>query len=199
MHLLAVSGFLGSGKTTFIIKLAEFASNKGIKTAVIVNEIGEIGIDDQLMKQLEMDVWQIMGGCICCSLRKNLVDTIKKLIGHYTPQLLIVEPSGAAYLDKVYKTLNIALIHELASLRKIVLTDPLRLEKLATVISPLLKSQIGQADLILVNKIDQADEQALSKTETIISGFNPDSPVIRISAKQTIPQTVISELLPWMS
>ncbi len=56
MHLLLVTGFLGSGKTTFIINLTHQAIDAGLKTAALVNEIGEIGIDDQLMRQLDLNV-----------------------------------------------------------------------------------------------------------------------------------------------
>ena len=52
MHLLTISGFLGSGKTTLIIKLAKAATQKGLRAAILVNEVGEIGIDDQLLRQL---------------------------------------------------------------------------------------------------------------------------------------------------
>ena len=79
MHLLLISGFLGSGKTTLIIKLAQAATEAGRKTAILVNEIGQIGLDDQLMRQLDLDVYELLGGCICCTLSSGLVAALEKL------------------------------------------------------------------------------------------------------------------------
>ena len=86
MQLLIVSGFLGTGKTTFIIKFVKSALQKGVKIAILVNEVGEIGIDDQLMRRLGLNVWEILGGCICCTLAVNLNETLDKLLQEYKPK-----------------------------------------------------------------------------------------------------------------
>ncbi len=64
MRLLMVTGFLGSGKTTLVIKLVQAAITQGQRVAILVNEIGEVGIDDQLMRQLGLNVWEMVNGCI---------------------------------------------------------------------------------------------------------------------------------------
>jgi G3E family GTPase len=79
MKLLLVTGFLGSGKTSLILALARAARERGRRTAIIVNEIGEIGIDDQLMRRLDLDVWELTNGCICCTLTADLITTLQKL------------------------------------------------------------------------------------------------------------------------
>jgi G3E family GTPase len=96
MHLLLVTGFLGSGKTTLIIPLAQSVVQLKRRVAILVNEIGEIGIDNQLMRQLDLNVWELLAGCICCTLSGDLVATLQKLDADYAPDLVIVEPSGAA-------------------------------------------------------------------------------------------------------
>jgi G3E family GTPase len=96
MHLLLIAGFLGSGKTTLTINLSRAAVARGQRVAILVNEIGEIGIDNQLMRQLELNVWELFGGCICCSLSGDLVSSLQKLDSSYNPDLVILEPSGAA-------------------------------------------------------------------------------------------------------
>jgi hypothetical protein len=95
MHLLLVTGFLGSGKTTLIIPLAKSVVQLKRRVAILVNEIGEIGIDNQLMRQLDLNVWELLAGCICCTLSGDLVTTLQKLDADYAPDLVIVEPSGA--------------------------------------------------------------------------------------------------------
>ena len=107
MHLLTISGFLGSGKTTLIIKLAKAATRKGLRVAILVNEVGEIGIDDQLLRQLDMNVYELLSGCICCSLATDLPGTLQKLAQDFKPDLVLLEPSGVADLEKVLSALRI--------------------------------------------------------------------------------------------
>ena len=73
MKLLIVSGFLGSGKTTFIIQATKAVSEKGFKPAIILNEVGETGIDDLFMRRLGLNVWELLGGCICCIIAGSLL------------------------------------------------------------------------------------------------------------------------------
>ena len=94
MRLFLFTGFLGSGKTTLIIKAARYAAEQGKKVAVLVNEIGELGIDDQLMKKLGMNVWELLNGCICCTLSADLVSTLHQLSTEYRPDIVMIEPSG---------------------------------------------------------------------------------------------------------
>ncbi|MCL5952374.1 MAG: cobalamin biosynthesis protein CobW, partial [Chloroflexi bacterium] len=79
MHLLLFAGFLGSGKTSLIIPLAKAVVKSERRAAIVVNEIGEIGIDNQLMRQLDLNVWELVAGCICCTLSADLVTTLQKL------------------------------------------------------------------------------------------------------------------------
>ena len=105
-YLLVMAGFLGSGKTTAIIGLANAIRKHGLKLAIVVNEIGEIGIDDQVFRQLDFDVWELLSGCICCSLTGDLLQTLNKLDSQYDIDLVIVEPSGAANPRQLIATLG---------------------------------------------------------------------------------------------
>ena len=75
-----ISGFLGSGKTTLLNHI--LTNQKGIKTAVLVNEFGEIGIDNELIIKTEEEMIELSNGCICCSINGELVDAIEKLINN---------------------------------------------------------------------------------------------------------------------
>lgn len=136
MHLLLVAGFLGSGKTTFTINLAQAAVEAGHRVAILVNEIGEIGIDDQLMRQLDLNVWEMVNGCICCTLSGELVTTLQMLDTDHSPHLVLVEPSGAAEPGNILKTLPLYRGRPLESVRSVVLLDPLRLHMLFEVLTP---------------------------------------------------------------
>ena len=196
MHLLTISGFLGSGKTTFLIKLCKAATEKGLRVAILVNEIGEIGIDDQLMRQLDLNVWQILDGCICCTLAKDLPGTLQKLVVDYSPDIVLLEPSGAADLEKVLSTLVYYKGAPLESQKTVALVDPLRLEKLFKVLSRLITSQIQHADMVLINKTDIATEEELKKTQALLADVRPNGNIFCISAKHTIEHELLAELLP---
>jgi G3E family GTPase len=199
MHLLVITGFLGSGKTTFIVKLVKAAMQKGLKVAVVVNEIGEIGIDDQFMKKLGFNVWEVLGGCICCTLAGDLVRTLQELQGNYAPYVVIVEPSGAADPSNLFGALSTSRIESLTSARQIALLDPLRMDMLMTVLEPLVTSAMRQADLILINKADIASPEQIEQTRRVAADTNPAPGVMVISAKDDLEPRVLSEILSWLT
>lgn len=196
MHLLTISGFLGSGKTTLIIKLAEAALKKNLKVAILVNEIGAMGIDDKLMRQLDLNVYQLLGGCVCCTLASNMPSTLQKLVEKYAPDLVMIEPSGAAELDKVIAALKYYRGIPMKSRRSVVLLDALRLEILIRALTPLITSQVNSADVILLNKIDMATKAEVEKSAMIVAQLRPDMPIFALSAKKDLDPAVIKELLP---
>ena len=196
MHLLVITGFLGSGKTTFIVKLVKIAMGKGLKVAIIVNEIGEIGIDDQFMKKLGFNVWEILGGCVCCTLVGDLVQTLQKLQTEYSPDVVIVEPSGAADPRNILSALSLNRIESLKSKRQIALLDPLRMDMLMAVLEPLMISTIKQADLILINKVDAASPEQVEQTRRVAAETNPEGRIMVISAKNDLEPHVWSEISP---
>jgi len=90
-----IAGFLGSGKTTLLNHI--LASQHGLKIAVIVNEIGEIGIDGELIVSAGDGIMELSDGCICCSINNDLVDTIFQVLERREPvDYIIVETTGLA-------------------------------------------------------------------------------------------------------
>ena len=77
--VLVVSGFLGSGKTTLVRRLLANAQATGVRVAVVSNEFGELGIDAALLGTLDEDYVELRGGCVCCKLSDQLVDTLQML------------------------------------------------------------------------------------------------------------------------
>ena len=152
--MLLIAGFLGSGKTTFVIDMAQKLVAEGKKVAILVNEIGEIGIDGQLMRQLDMNVWELMGGCVCCTLAASLPETLEQVQRDYTPDMVILEPSGSAETHKVLSALSGVEIIKPEDCRTVILVDVPRLPMLREIIMPLISSQIAKADYIALNKMD---------------------------------------------
>ena len=198
MRLLLFSGFLGSGKTTLVIKLAQFAVERGEKVAILVNEIGEVGIDNQLMRQLDMNVWELLNGCICCTLSADLVSTLKQLDSDYSLDLTIVEPSGAADPKSILSALPYYKGTPLESIQTVSVLDPLRLEMLIEVMTPLIVSQIKHADLILISKCDQANSEEIAFARQVAQEHNPNAKVMDFS-KDSPVNALVKEIAPWMN
>ncbi|NTW72699.1 MAG: GTP-binding protein [Eubacteriaceae bacterium] len=177
--IVLATGFLGSGKTTFIKQLIDDLSSKDTKIALIVNEIGEIGIDNLFMKQLGYNIWELFGGCICCTLSSGLESTLIQLESEYDPELIIIEPSGAA---DPYNTINALLNHGYPreDIINFFILDMARFDMFVEIMSPLFIGSLKQADVVLINKIKYADEKSLKEADEIISKENEDSTVINI-------------------
>ncbi|MBI5591633.1 MAG: cobalamin biosynthesis protein P47K [Deltaproteobacteria bacterium] len=198
MHLLVVTGFLGSGKTTLLLRLAELARGSERKVAILVNEIGEIGIDNQLMRRLGHNVWELLGGCICCSLAGDVIGTLERVKADFDPDLVLLEPTGAADPRNLMNVLNTYHGVYFKSLIRVALLDPLRLTMLMVVLSPLITTTVQQADLVLVNKADVASPEEMAFAFETISRLSPSVPVDTLCARDAIEPRIIRKLLPWM-
>jgi G3E family GTPase len=199
MHFMLFTGFLGSGKTSFIIPLGRAVAEAKRRAAIIVNEIGEIGIDNQLMRQLDLDVWELLSGCICCTLSSDLVITLQKLDAAYSPDLVIVESSGAANPSNVRSALPYYHGRPFQSLSTVSILDPLRLQMLIEVMTPLITSQIQYADLVIVNKIDLATPDEIAYACRTVQEINPEARVICTQARPRLEPAMVSELAPWLN
>ena len=197
MHLLFVTGFLGSGKTTLVVKLAQAAVEQGRRVAILVNEIGEIGIDDQLMRQLDLNVWEMLNGCICCTLSADLVTTLQKLDEEYDADLAILEPSGAAEPDNILRALPYYRGRPLESIRSVSVLDPLRLPELFQVLTPLITKQLIHAELLLITKTDLATAEQVEETRRLAAQVHPGAPVVTLLAGEPLSSQILAELMPW--
>ena len=195
MKLILITGFLGSGKTSFIINIARSVVSAGQRIAILVNEIGEIGIDNQLMRQLDLDVWELMNGCICCTLSGDLVTTLQKLDESYQPDIVLVEPSGAAEPGNILNALPYYQGRPLEKIKTITLVDPLRIVPLYTVMSPLITKQIEKANLAVITKADQATPQEIADARRIIDEINPDVEFVTLSAKEPLDPALVEKVI----
>ena len=99
------SGFLGAGKTTLIKKLISEAY-KGERVVLIENEFGEIGIDGGFLKEAGIEITEMNSGCICCSLVGDFAEALKKVLKEYSPDRIIIEPSGVGKLSDVIRAVE---------------------------------------------------------------------------------------------
>jgi G3E family GTPase len=197
MRLLLITGFLGSGKTTLVTRLATEMVARGQRTAILVNEIGEIGIDNQLLRQLDFNVWEILNGCICCTLSSDLVTTLQKLDQQYNPDTVIIEPSGAADPRSILSALPYYSGRALDEIRTVTIVDPLRFSMLIEVMTPLITSQIEHADLVLISKPDLTAESVLDVCRQGILDINPRIGIISADLRAISP-AILEGVTPWL-
>ena len=195
MRLLLVTGFLGSGKTTLMIQLAGTAIRAGKRVAILVNEIGEIGIDNQLMRQLDFNVWEMVNGCICCTLSSELVTTLERLDREYDSDLVLLEPSGAAEPDSIMRALPYYKGRPLEGIRSVSILDALRFPELYQVLTPLVAKQVAHANWLIINKADLASKDQIEATRNIVKEINPAAGTLVLSANRPLKPEILDALL----
>jgi len=183
MNCFLISGFLGSGKTTLILVLAKRLVEEGIKkVGIIVNEIGKIGIDGDIIKQLDLNTWELFGSCICCTLGPDLLKTIEEIDQRYKCDLVLIEPTGVADPQNILNLLNKFKGGVIKKIISLVVLDPTRFSILNQMMTPLLTSQIKAADILLINKTDISPLEELTFTRRSAGTLNPEADILEISA-----------------
>ena len=192
MNTIILGGFLGSGKTTALLQFAQYLVNesdqsKEYKVVILENEVGQVGIDDRYLRDNGFTVNNLFAGCACCTVSGELVTAVSRIVRDMSPQWLIIETTGIAYPGLMQENLSGAL--GLGS-RVCVIADASRWSRLRIPMESLFRGQIECADIVLINKSDLSSEEAMQSMESDIRVFNPDVPIIRISALGEVPHEV---------
>jgi len=186
-----ISGFLGSGKTTLLNHILK--NQVGLKTAVLVNEFGEIGIDNDLIIEGSEDMIELNNGCICCSINGELLNTVSKVLERSEKiDYMIVETTGLA------DPLPVAMTFAAGDLR-----EKVRLDSIITVIdgenfdfeinnTSVAYSQILYGDILLLNKCDLVNEEKLKKIEKFINKIKKEPRILRSTNSEVGLQTIMS-------
>lgn len=186
-----ITGFLGSGKTTLLNHI--LTNQAGVKTAVLVNEFGEIGIDNELIVTTDEDntMVELSNGCVCCTINEDLVNAVYKVLERPEKvDYMVVETTGLA------DPLPVALTFLGTELR-----DMTRLDSIVTMVdcanysldlfnSQAAHSQIAYGDIIILNKTDLVDEADVDSLEVKIRDLKRDARVLRTTQSQ-VPLALI--------
>jgi G3E family GTPase len=168
-----LTGYLGAGKTTLLNRI--LSENHGKKYAVIVNEFGEIGIDNDLIIGADEEVFEMNNGCICCTVRGDLVrimDGLMKRKGKF--DAIIVETTGLADPAPVAQTFFVDEdLQKNARLDAVVTVADAKWLSDRLKDAPEAKNQIAFADVIVLNKTDLVSKPELAEVEARIRGINP--------------------------
>ena len=175
-----LTGFLGAGKTTLLNHI--LSNQQGLRSAVLVNEFGEVGIDNELVVATSDQMVELSNGCICCSINGELQEAVHRVLERPEPlDLIVVETTGLA------DPLPVAMTFMAGDLR-----DRLRLDSIITVIdaehfsvtaleSPIARAQVVYGDILLLNKADLVDEQRLKEVEAELRAIKTDARILRAS------------------
>jgi len=179
-----LTGYLGAGKTTLLNRI--LSEPHGKKYAVIVNEFGEIGIDNDLVVNADEEVFEMNNGCVCCTVRGDLIRIIEGLMrrkGRF--DAIVVEITGLADPAPVAQTFFMdEAVGEKARLDAVVTVADARWLKDRLKDAPEAKNQIAFADVILLNKTDLVSEPDLQEIEARIRGINPYAKLHRTERAQ---------------
>ena len=197
MKVLIFGGFLGSGKTTALMQLAQHIvdfskSESENKVMILENEVGEVGIDDMYLRGGGFKVDNLFSGCACCTVSGELVSALVRIKEEYDPEWVVVETTGIAYPGKIQESLMSALKQDS---RVAVLVDAKRWKRLLLPMHDLLAGQIINSAAVLINKCDLVDEQTIAQVEKDIRDFDDKTQIFRISALEKVPDEVWSGVL----
>jgi G3E family GTPase len=178
-----LTGFLGAGKTTLLSHL--LSGNHGYKCAIIINEFGEVSIDNQLVTGVDEEILELNNGCLCCRVRKDLIKSLGDLFKKQKRfDYVLIETTGLADPGPVAQTLFLP-----------ELTKTLRLDGIVTVVdakhidkeledAPEASAQIAFADVILLNKTDLVAPQDVERIEARLRRMNSIAKVHRTQKSQ---------------
>ena len=171
-----ISGFLGAGKTTLIKKLIAEAFT-GEKLVIIENEFGEIGIDGGFLKESGIQITEMNSGCICCSLVGDFGEALKEVLEKYSPDRVIIEPSGVGKLSDVIKAVkNIGESVEINSTAVVV--DASKCKMYMKNYGEFYNNQIEYAGTIVLSRTQKVSDDKLDTCLKLIREKNDEASVI---------------------
>ncbi len=186
-----ISGFLGAGKTTLIKKLIQEAFN-GEKLMIIENEFGEIGIDGGFLNNSGIEITEMNSGCICCSLVGDFGVALKDALAKYSPERIIIEPSGVGKLSDVIRAVESIKDETPIKLNSFTaVVDAVKCKMYMNNFGEFFNNQIENANTIVLSRTQKLSEEKLELCVSQIREHNSDASIIttnwdEISGKQIL-------------
>lgn len=179
-----ISGFLGAGKTTFIKLLLKEAIS-GEKVVLIENEFGEIGIDGGFLKDAGIEIREMNSGCICCSLVGDFGKSLAEVLTKYTPDRVIIEPSGVGKLSDVMKAVrDVASEIEVELNSAVTVADASKVRMYMKNFGEFFNNQIENAGTIVLSRTDITDPKKVQTAVEMIRQHNQDAAIVTTPVSQ---------------
>ena len=179
MDIHILGGFLGTGKTTLLMRLVSMYSEAGKKVAIIVNEAGSVGVDGTTIKGKGYNAIELPQGCICCTLVGALQESVVQIVKDYSPDVLIIEPTGLALPESVKSSIEIikGKFIDYNKIDVIAMLDGPRYDIFVTKKKDFYVKQLSGSDIIVINKKDLTPPE---KMEEITEWLKSTFPGVRI-------------------
>lgn len=173
-----VSGFLGAGKTTFIKRLIHEVFT-GEKLVLIENEFGEIGIDGSFLKDAGIEVTEMNSGCICCTLVGDFSKALKKVIEEYSPDRVLIEPSGVGKLSDVVKAIeDVKKEADIEISGKVTVVDGKKAKLYLKNFGEFFKDQVGHASTIVISRTQTMEDAQVEECVHLLRHENVGAAIV---------------------
>lgn len=186
MKITVVCGLLGAGKTTFIQQYLKYSSEKVL---VIVNDFGK-GIDGEILSSDGIEYIELPSGCVCCTLKFDLITTLKMAIQKFSPDHLIIEPSGVAAPSNILDAISHLPTYPMTVVGIVDASEFADFYD-SGMYGNFFEDQIRSSDFLLLNKIDLSDRAKIERAVKIIKSINPEAVIIetvRSSINMPLPE-----------
>jgi len=182
-----VSGFLGAGKTTLVNRI--LAGDHGLSIAVIVNDLGAINIDAQLLAGKSEGIVSLQNGCICCSMRPDLVQHVGEIVGARSPDHIVIEASGVSEPGHIVRALGYPELHETVFVNAVVtVIDAEQFADLDKTLRHLANEQLAEADFVILNKSDLV---AAERVDQLVSRCTLPGNFVHVCSFADVPAVLL--------
>ncbi|MDO9493909.1 GTP-binding protein [Acetobacterium sp.] len=186
--IILFTGFLGSGKTTMLLKTIEMLSAADKKCAIIINEIGDVGIDNRQMRMLGYEVLDLFGGCVCCTMKVTLEATINHLLeGYQDLDYILFEPSGMANPLSMYPAMMNCGYRE-EEIQNVFIFDPTRVVLYEKRMNQLFNDSINLARCVVINKLDEVGQREIEEAVKMVETIRPGLRTFKMNLKNELCQ-----------
>lgn len=179
MKILVISGFLGAGKTTFIKHLALRVKRE---IAVLENEYGSVGVDGDVLENSldseKINIWEMTEGCICCSMKGDFTASVLTIANAVDPEYLVIEPTGVGMLSNIIQSLQQIEYERITLLAPVTIVDGHSYRRYEQEYQTLYRDQLSSAHMILVSKMEQADEYQRERLKEALRTCNPTAKIV---------------------
>ena len=191
MKILLVSGFLGAGKTTFI---KEMAKNINLEFVVLENEYADIGIDGDFLDEKNLNVWEMLEGCICCSMKGDFKSSIKRIYSEINPEYLIIEPTGVGMLSSIVENIREIDNNDIEILNPLTLIDVTSFNEYLETFNNFFIDNLKNTGKVILTKLENYNPFDIENIKDEILKINSDLEIITDDYR-TFPKEWFGEIL----
>ncbi|QJD87981.1 GTP-binding protein [Cohnella herbarum] len=192
-----LTGFLGSGKTTLLNRILDDAKSRGLKPAILLNEVGDVNVEGQLIEK-DIPMSELLGGCICCTSRGDLGLELVQLAQENRPDVIWIESTGVAQPLEIMDGVTEASLYAKLELKNVItvvdgrhLLDKLRIGSGKTF--KLMKEQIRAANVLVLNKTDLVHSDDLEELRNALEDWNPHAVIVQTTRSEVAPEVLYAD------